>query len=231
MRNRIYLIATLLFVMCFSSCDLDNYDGPDATIFGGIYDSETKELVRQDIVQGTQIEYTEHGFANPTVQYQIIKNDGTFRNDLMFSGIYTMQLVRGNFVPMDEFEVEVKGGTEINFEVLPYIRIKNAQIEKVDNIVTATFNLETTVPNKVATVGLYFHQQATVGNISCTNKVEANINEVPAEDKVYTLKLDVNSYPNDLQAGKQYYFIIGALIDAAQSQAKHNYAAPVRITI
>ncbi|MCD7972218.1 MAG: DUF3823 domain-containing protein [Candidatus Azobacteroides sp.] len=232
MRSRkIYMLIAGICTLLFHSCELDNFDGPDATIYGGIYDMETKELVRQDIVSGAQIEYVEHGFQNPVTQYQIIKNDGTYRNNLMFSGTYTMQLQRGNFVPMDPIEVKVQGDTEINFEVIPYIRIKNAKIEKEDNIITATFNMETTVPNNVATIGLYFHQQATVGYGSKLNFVEATINEVPTEDKLYTIRLDVTSYSSELEEGKPYYFIIGALIDAPQAEAKHNYAPPVRITI
>ena len=68
----------LLTVIVFSSCNLleiDNYDGPNASIEGKILDIETGELVEQDIIDGAQIEYIEHGFENQEIQYMIIKNN------------------------------------------------------------------------------------------------------------------------------------------------------------
>lgn len=230
--NIFYLFIFAVSSVLFSSCELDNYNGPDSVIYGSIYDAETNELVRQDLIDGTQIEYVEHGFKNPITQYQIVKNDGTFRNNLMFSGTYTMQLVRGNFVPLDKFEQKVKGDTKIDFIVQPYIRIKNTKIEKNANIVTATFNLEQTVPNNVAKIGLYVHPQPTVG-ATCyvATPIEKTINAVAISGHEYKIELDVESFKDDLKEGKQYYFIVGALIDAAQVQAKPNYSTPVRITI
>lgn len=230
--NIYYLFMLAVTALVFTSCELDNYDGPDSVIYGGIYDAETNELVRQDLIDGTQIEYVEHGFKNPITQYQIVKNDGTFRNNLMFSGTYTMQLVRGNFVPLDKFEQKVKGDTKIDFVVQPYIRIKNTKIEKNGNIVTATFNLQQSVPNNISKIGIYFHPQPTVGATCYVGTpIEKYINTVADPNQEYKIELDVESFKDDLIAGKQYYFIIGALIDAPQAQAKPNYSAPVRITI
>ena len=73
------------------SCELDNYDGPDATLSGRIIDKETGELVEQDIIRGTQIEFIEHGYDNPLTQYMVIKNDGTYANKMMFANDYTIQ--------------------------------------------------------------------------------------------------------------------------------------------
>lgn len=230
MKNKnIYLLSAAFFFTLFTSCELDNYEAPNATMSGSIFDIETNELVRQDIVDGAQIEYIEHGFENPQTQYQIIKNDGTYRNNLMFAATYTMHLRRGNFVPIDEIEVKIKKGDNvIDYQVMPYIRIKNAKIEKGDGVVVAEFNLQQTVPNKVSKIGLYAHQQATVGASSKTAYIESTVNAVSTEDTVYKLILAIDE---KFTTGKQYYFIIGALIDASEAQAKPNYAAPVRIAI
>lgn len=222
-------IIIITVVLAFVSCDLDNYDGPNATISGGIYDSETKELIRQDIINGAQIEYVEHGFDNPQTQYQIIKSDGTYMNKMMFSGTYTIHLKRGNFIPIEEQEVVVKGNTELDFNVQPYIRIKNAKIEKMNNKIVATFNIQRTVTNKVKKIGIYGHLQDYVGEPSRSVAVEKTLEAETNESTQYTLEIDINSFQNDLISGKQYYFIVGALIDAPE--AKLNYAAPVRITI
>src|SRR5690554_4274096 len=126
-------IGIALMGLVLGSCELDqldNYDGPNATISGGIYDYQTGELVEQDIINGMQIEYVEHGFDNPQTQYMVVKNDGTYRNNLMFSGTYTIQPVRGNFVPVEAQEIEVSGDTRHDFEVQPYIRVRNVEIQK-----------------------------------------------------------------------------------------------------
>lgn len=43
----------LLFVSCFlfalTSCEIDNYEGPDASIHGSILDEQTGELVGSDM--------------------------------------------------------------------------------------------------------------------------------------------------------------------------------------
>ena len=225
-----HLIFSLIIASAtFSSCELDNYDEPNASISGGIYDYETKELVRQDIVSGAQIEYIEHGYNNPETQFQIIKSDGTYMNTLMFANTYTMHLLRGNFVPIEEQEIVVKGNTVLNFDVQPYIRVKNSKIEKVGNKIVASFNIQQTVSNTVQRIGLYAHSQDYVGVNSRAVAVEQDLNVVTNESTVYTLEIDLEANKNELKPGKQYYFIIGALINA--SEAKLNYAAPIRITI
>ncbi|WP_225974655.1 DUF3823 domain-containing protein [Arachidicoccus ginsenosidivorans] len=221
-----------LFLFVLFSCQLskvDNFEGPNATISGGIYDNQTGELVEQDIINGMQIEYVEHGYDNPETQYMVVKNNGTYRNDLMFANTYTMHPVRGNFVPTDIQEVVVKGNTELNFKVQPYIRIKNPKIVQSGSKIIATFNLEATVENKIAKIGLFEDPDINVG--STLNKIN-NIKELPTSadlSQAYSLEIDIASYPDLLIPGKEYYFRIGALIDAPE--AKYNYASAILIKI
>ena len=60
----------LLFVSCFlfalTSCEIDNYEGPDASIHGSILDEQTGELVGSDMENGNAIKVREHGFTNAT---------------------------------------------------------------------------------------------------------------------------------------------------------------------
>mgnify|MGYP000329196019 FL=1 len=159
----------MLTLFAVTSCDLleiDNYDGPNATIEGKILDIETGELVEQDIIDGAQIEFIEHGFENPETQYMVIKNNGTYRNNVMFAGSYTMSLMRGNFVSVKDQEVVVKGNTVYDFRVQPYICIKNASIQKNGSKVVAKFRLEKTVDQEVAEVALYGHREPNVGEPS-----------------------------------------------------------------
>ncbi len=227
-KIELYIIL-LLDILLIGSCTLDNYDAPNAKFYGSILDNETNEPIEQDIISGSQIEYTEHGFDNPTVQYMTFKTDGTFRNNLMFAGTYTFTPVRGNFVPVEPKEIEIQGDTKYDFVAQPYIRVKNASIQIIGTKVVATFNLQQTVTNNVSRIGLYAHLEPSVGQPMRVVAAEKNINAVTNESTLYTLEIDLPSNVTKLVPGKQYFFRIGALITA--SEAKYNYAPAVRLSI
>jgi len=230
-RFKIYLNAVIA-VLFLNSCglsEIDNYDAPNASIHGGIYDNETGELVQQDLIQGMQIEFVEDGFENPEIQTMVVKNDGTYRNKLMFASTYMIRPVRGNFVEVPQKGVEVKGDTKIDFHVQPYIRIKNAKIEKQGNMIVATFNIQQTVTNTVNRIGLFAHEEPNVGSPLNTVRAELTINGTTYENVEYKLEIDLAEHESRLKSGNQYYFRIGALINAPE--AKFNYAPAVRLTM
>ncbi|WP_031527454.1 DUF3823 domain-containing protein [Dyadobacter crusticola] len=220
-------ISAFVLMLSASACSIDNYPAPDAQLYGTILDIDTNEPVEQDIIRGSAIEYIEHGYASQTKQLMIFKNDGSYRNNLVFSNTYTIAPVRGNFVPLTPQEVTVNGETQLDFKVQPYIRVKDARIEKVGNKVVASFKLQQTVINNVRKIGLYAHPEPSVGEPMRTALVEQEINGVVDANKVYTLELDVAANSNVLKTGNQYFFRIGAIIDAPES--KFNYAKAVRL--
>ncbi|KQS34024.1 DUF3823 domain-containing protein [Dyadobacter sp. Leaf189] len=224
MKNLAFYFISLLLL---ASCSIDNYPAPDAQLFGTILDIDTNEPVEQDIIRGSAIEYIEHGYASQTKQLMIFKNDGSYRNNLIFSNTYTIAPVRGNFVPLTPQEVTVNGETKLDFKVQPYIRVKDAKIEKVGSKVIASFKLQQTVINNVRKIGLYAHPEPSVGEPMRTALVEQEINGAVDANKVYTLELDVAANSNVLKTGNQYFFRIGAIIDAPES--KFNYAKAVRL--
>ena len=73
-------------LLTIKSCSLDNYEKPNAILFGSFIDQETGELIEQDIINGTKITVIEHGFETPQEQYLVVKNDGTYRNTMI--GLY-----------------------------------------------------------------------------------------------------------------------------------------------
>jgi hypothetical protein len=228
-KIKLFALLGSLFAMVSCLDDLDNYQAPDAQFYGSIRDYQTNELIQQDIINGAQIEYIEHGYTNPVAQYMIFKPDGTFRNNLMFKGDYTVTPVRGNFVPVGPSEIHIEGETEHNFIVQPYLRIKNASIQKVGSKIIATFNVQQTVSHRVLGIGLYVHPEPSVGKYMNILSVEQGINAVVNENSLFTLEIDLPSHVNILVPGKQYFFRVGALIDAPE--AKPNYAAAVRLAI
>lgn len=214
------LITAVLF-----SCKKDNYDGPDAIIYGSILDVDTHDLVEQDIIQGAQIQYVEKGYTG--VQYLVIKNDGTYRNSMMFSGDYTFTPILGNFHPVDSQQVHISGQTRVDFNVLPYLRIKNLHITKVGSVVSATFNVEQTDLNNVARIGLFVSPESAVGSVVNLKAQEIAIGGTIRSDSTITIDMDVSG--TSFKTGGSYYFRAGALIDVAS--AKYNYAPAVIVRL
>ncbi|MEO6282566.1 MAG: DUF3823 domain-containing protein [Dyadobacter sp.] len=229
MKNIKTYISALALMLVAGSCSIDNYPAPDAQLHGSFLDIDTNEPVEQDIIRGSTIEFIEHGYASQTKQTMIVKNDGSYRNNLIFSNMYTITPVRGNFVPLAPQEVNVDGETLLDFKVQPYIRVKEAKIEKSGGKVVASFKLQQTVINNVRKIGLYAHPEPSVGEPMRTALIEQEINGVIDPNKTYKLELDVSANSNVLKTGGQYFFRVGAIIDAPES--KFNYATAVRLTL
>ena len=209
-----------------SGCSLDNYDPPTSAIYGSFIDKETGELIEQDIVRGTQIEYQEGKFV--TKQYMVVKPDGTYRNNLLFNGVYNIQPVRGNFEPIDPVSVTIKGDTKLDFEVIPFLRIKHVSIFKNGNKVKATFKVQQTGFDNVLKLGLYAGADKTAGATVNQSLVEIPVGATVSEDQSFTIEMDIANNSR-LKKGYTYYFRVGAVIDAPE--AKFNYAPAVELTL
>ena len=232
-----YFIIVLALGLLAGSCEKDNYAAPNAELYGTFIDKDTKQPVAQDIVSGTVIELIEHGWVEGqtnVTQSLVIKGDGTYRNSDIFSGKYLVRAVRGNFqnIPaIDTFDIK-PGANKLDFEVTPYIRVKDPVIVKNGNIVTATFKLEQTTTQNVSRIGLYVHPNPNVGQPMKLVFAETTLNRVTTAGETFTVTLDMaagsNTSWNTLRPGEQYYFRIGALSSA--TSAKYNYAPAVRLT-
>lgn len=224
-KTSLYLLVIL--GMLVSSCELDNYDAPDAAFFGSIIDSETNEAIPQDLIQGSTIDYVELGFENPQIQQLRFKADGTFRNNLMFSGSYQIQPVRGNFLEVPVDTIEISGDTEYTFSTLPYIRIKDVDIalNSDGSKVIATFKMEPLVSAPVATVMLVGDLNPSVGIGIRAATQGKNVNAVVDPTDEYTIELKTKTF----DTGKDYYFRVCALIDIPE--AKYNFCQAVKLTL
>lgn len=133
-----YILLFALFSL--NSCgffELDNEDTPAETLRGQIIDAESGEPVLTD--QGSEgiiIRLTELSYGdNVSHQDFKCKPDGTFQNTKLFKGTYNINPL-GPFIPLlreddrgvplaDETQtVEIKGVTEVNFEVEPFLRVE-----------------------------------------------------------------------------------------------------------
>lgn len=229
MKKNLTIIALLAFLGIFSSCEKDNLDyAPNASFSGEIRDLETGELVQQDILEGSKIYFIEQGWDNPPVQAMVFKNDGTFQNNLMFSGDYKIIMNKGNYIPLDTIRHQLKKGSNTHtFEVIPYIRITDTDIKFRDGKVIAKFKMQQTTGNPVKAISLFAHPDISVGYRIQTANVTYEINAV-AEDTEYEISMDISKY-DKISRGNSYYFRIGALSSAAE--AKYNYAPAMNVDL
>lgn len=130
----------LAFVLCCVlavSCEIDNYDEPDATIQGTLYDHNGEPL---QVNQGSgYIRMREISWAKGDPDKYIgsqtlkVQQDGTYRHTKWFSGEYRMLPYSGNFYPYDDELldaddagelVKISGTTTKDFAVTPYLTIE-----------------------------------------------------------------------------------------------------------
>lgn len=232
MKHPFLVLIPTVTLFAASSCSLfqlDTYAGPDATLCGSIIDAKTGECVPGDIVNGTTIKLIEHGYADPTPTYLVVKNDGTYRNTMLFEGTYTVQPDTRNFLPVDPVEVRISGETRLDFYVTPYIRVTDVSFTREANTVLATFSLEPTTLDAVEEIALFASDQASVGStVHSVSKIKAvGTGVLPTRQfKIGINLLDHSSY---FKQGKDYYFRVGAR--SSYSGARYNYAPTVKLNI
>ncbi len=227
MKTPFYILC--VFAMLLFSCELDNYDGPTAGISGRFVDAQTGDLIEQDLINGTVISLSEHGYDPVGIQYLVVKNDGTYENSLLFENTYTVQPVRGNFYPIDPQDVKIGKGTTLDFNVTPYLRIVDAQLSYAGGKVTATFKIDQTGASNVRRIGLFAHPNPVVGQPVQMYSVEEDLNRDVTSDEVFTLVIDVQANSSVFSRADDFFFRIGAVANAAES--KYNYFPAQRITL
>jgi len=222
----------LLALAVMTSCELDNYDSPESAIYGALIDIETGDTVQSDIFDGAQIPLVEINdeYENPQIRYLIVKTDGSYRNNLMFDGLYAVPSIEnGNFFPTDSTSVTINGDTQFDLEVLPYIRISNVEMTMDGMDLTANFTLSQTAADtiNVVSASVFAHSEPTVGKPHRLDDTEIFITSPVPNDSTFTITWDI-SRSRSLDEDVAYFFRVGAIID--MPGARYNYAPAVRLT-
>jgi hypothetical protein len=116
-------------IACLYSCEIDNYDGPDAQIAGRILDPDGKLLRTEPGASNMRIQMDElswaHGDTSIAVipRYLNMKIDGTYTNTKIFSGTYRMTPIEGAFYPVEGDTIDIKGSAVKDFVVIPYLDV------------------------------------------------------------------------------------------------------------
>lgn len=242
----IFIIGSLLYSA--NSCKVDNYPYPNAKVYGAMRDTIGGGLVETDLNTGSTIGAYELGkFAeNPVRKGWVIKQNGEYRNDLVYANEYKFEFTSCNFFPFTDTMTVKPGDNLIDFKVTPYIRIKNCSItlNTTTNKIVATFNLEggrTSV--KVSKISLYAWTDMYVGEYvkktlavatGSTQTFSPAATIVPAT--VYTLSIDLAGNQATTNVGfgvhRNYYFRVGAIASqAGVGTIRTNYAPYVVIAL
>lgn len=139
-----YYILAVLFCVTFTACEIDNYDEPDCTIEGKLFDHLGQPF---QVNQGAGIiRYRELTWAKDSTTYTSnrtlkVQQDGTYRHTKMFKGNYLLLPYAGGFFPYDDENldndeageyVEIKGMTTKDFTVTPYLTLEWVKKPTVD---------------------------------------------------------------------------------------------------
>lgn len=151
----------------------------------------------------------------------------------------------GNYVKLDTIKAySIKeGSNQLDFRVIPNVRIKNASISNDDNKIIANCNLEYGHEiGKVEKVSLFIQADQYPSYSFYLVRIEKNIEEDNINfdnnklnsDKQFSLVLDLSSEEGKkLKKGKKYFARIGALPkDLGEGiQAKYNYSPVFEIQL
>jgi hypothetical protein len=132
----------LFLAIAFNSCELfeiDNYDEPKETIRGEVVDAATGERVLTDQgSEGTRIRLRELSWTETAVPDNFdfwCMKEGVFQNTKVFKGHYNVR-IDGAFIPLVRLTqqgdtlfdgsryVDIKGVTEVKFEVQPFLKVE-----------------------------------------------------------------------------------------------------------
>lgn len=247
MKRIPYILSLIVAAVALMtvSCEIDNYEGPDATISGKFIDSASGELVGTDISNGNSIGVYELGWKTEAKQTWAVKNTGEYANNLVFASTYRLEFTDCNFYPfkVEDFVIN-KGANTHDFTVTPYLRIVNPSItyDGSTKTVTARFALQKG-GNEVNLneIRLFAFTDHWVGNYvkfpvtsassykrAANNGVSATINP----ETIYELTMDVSANADLFKYSRNYYFRIGALATVPNvGTVRHNYSPVVVLNI
>ena len=226
--KRIKLFSLCLLAAFGVSCaDVDNYDAPEETIRGTVTDLITGEPLVTEQPNGFRIQLAEISWSdNPQLEYFWGKADGTFQNTRLFPGTYEVTPIEGPFFDVEAKTVEVKGVTEVNFEVMPYLHV-TASIQRNGETLNVTYNIERQrVGEKIIDARVFVSTNPNVGSNILDNDLSPmrDFSSTPDEE---VLGATYQETITGLEVGRTYYVRVGARTDAGDK--RYNFTKTVEL--
>jgi hypothetical protein len=151
MKNIIRIaLGVLLMTTLVTSCmDVDNWDEPNARVYGRVIDAYTGEnLLTSQGDWGIRIWERTWTQSAPTPQSLSVKQDGSYNNSKLFAGTYDMLPYGGPFWPVDTIQdVSFSGTTEQDITVTPYLQLQGFEASRDGLKVTLHVQLKAPIRN------------------------------------------------------------------------------------
>ncbi|MGV8962465.1 MAG: DUF3823 domain-containing protein [Candidatus Saccharimonadaceae bacterium] len=266
MRKIYYITFLYLVAFSFYSCEIDNYDEPQETLKGKVVDVATGELVLTDQgSEGTRVRIRELSWSQTiepeNFDFYAIK-EGVFQNAKVFKGHYNVR-VDGAFIPLlrrnidgdtiaDETKyIDIKGITDITFEVQPFLKVEWIGQPTVNNgKVTATFKVTRAVSPadfkskiepmgnynndwlRVTDVRLFVSQMPYVGYRDWDNRYSIEQNYSGNDFEALLGQPITITTKGEIPAGRTVFIRAAARINyATENIRRHNYNENMKVEI
>lgn len=236
--NKIQIITLFLFLI---SCNkIDNWPSPDARIHGKIIDSYTgKELLTSQGDWAIRIWERSWTESEPINQTLPVKQDGSYNNNKLFSGVYDMLPYGGAFWPADTVKnLSFGKNTEQDFIVTPYLQLVDFEVslDGVELSMKCRLNAPKLegLPNLVE-VKPFVSLNTFCGETNNINIAEYNDKRIQINkswldevgDKETSDFYEIG--PLELKSGYTYYVRLGANVNDANK--KYNYSEIVKVEV
>lgn len=259
MKNIKCILMAVLAACFVTSCDwfvLDNQDSHDAQVYGTLIDAETGTPVYSEIygsntggwgvnVSTGYIKVVELGWDSESFQTWYVKNNGNYRNDLVFSGHYRMDTNDANFYPVaTDFQLK-EGENHVDFTVTPYARFTAHTIsyDTASKKIKASCTVELADPiktTKINEIRLCCYTDNYVGSSlnNCKNDAGAVIKNVEFDkDGKATVELTIDTQDaanaTEFKYEREHYVRLGVLAtgDGVNTASRYNFTPTYRIKL
>jgi hypothetical protein len=221
--------------MTIASCDLDNYDEPDARFYGKIIDETTGENFIMSS-QGLQVRMWETSYKdNPSPRDINVKDDATFNNDKLFPGTYQVLVTNGAFWPVRDTAIvrlESSKATEQNFTVTPYLKVGIVDYSLDGTTLNIRGRISAPIAEglpRVLDIRPFVAITKYVGSANITAysdpfriDINKNIGEIPS-DQIFAMSI------TGLLSGRTFYVRLGARVD--DSFKANNFSEIIEIKV
>lgn len=232
--KKAFLYIALLSVS-FVSCEIDNYDAPNAGIDGALIDVETGDTVYTEQPDGCKIRLMDLGYNDPTPLDFWVMANGHYRNVALFSGNYEVYPYQGPIFPMEAEKLTLSGLTKHDFKVTPYLKVKIVDYELSEGEIKVNYTIKRSTPPEGMSIGAKTISDLQI--LANTHPVVSVYNGGYGEGLVYkrvlsrtsdaTLEANVQtSTLKGLTPGQKYYLRVAALSSCSYNQSlkRYNYS-------
>ena len=226
--------ALLLVIITAGSCSkIDNYPAPDSTITGSVTDAATGKGVQTEAGgSGTRVKLLETSYsANPTPEYFVSRQDGTFTNTKVFKATYKIS-VEGPFVPLVQTDaagvvvvdnsqtVKVSGTATVNFKVEPFLNIDyvGTPVVNADGTVSVSFKITRGTANpafqlNLSDVFLFINENPYVANNNYDNRYSNHVTYGGSDGNAQIGQtITLTTTGGALPTARNYYVRVGARV-------------------